>query len=131
KKITGFALDAAGNVTEGPLTLVEYVGTGQGTVAALAAGPDGLYFSELYEDSGDNGATASGARIFRVRYVGGDPADFNIDGNVDGADLGVWETNFGTTRNALRSHGDADGDGNVDGHDFLAWQRSFGTTTGE
>ena len=33
-------------------TLVEYAGTGRATVVGLAAGPDGLYFTELYRDEG-------------------------------------------------------------------------------
>lgn len=49
-----------------------------------------------------------------------DPADFNTDGFVDGTDLGIWETAFGTDAN-----GDADGDGDSDGADMLIWQRNF------
>ena len=37
---------------------MKYNGTGQATLAALAAGPDGLYFSDLYRDDGVGGATA-------------------------------------------------------------------------
>ncbi len=43
-------------------------------------------------------------------------ADFNQDGNVDAADLGVWQASFG-----VDAGGDADGDGDTDGADFLAW----------
>ena len=70
KRIVEFNIDASGNLVGGATPLVEYVGTGRGTIAGLAAGPDGLYFTELYEDSGGGGATAVGARLFRVRYVG-------------------------------------------------------------
>jgi len=49
------------------------------------------------------------------------PGDFNNDGEVDGADLTVWKTAFGTTAGA-----DADGDLDSDGQDFLAWQRNLG-----
>lgn len=48
------------------------------------------------------------------------PADFDLDGDVDDADLSIWETAFGV--NAL---GDANGDGHSDGSDFLAWQQQF------
>lgn len=69
KRIVEFAIDDSGGVVGPPVTLVEYVGTGRGTIAGLAAGPDGLYFTELYEDTGSLGATAAGARLFRVRFV--------------------------------------------------------------
>jgi autotransporter-associated beta strand protein len=49
------------------------------------------------------------------------PADFDVDGDVDAADFGAWQSNFGLAM-AARSEGDANGDGVVDGADFLAWQ---------
>ncbi|MCA9237355.1 MAG: PQQ-dependent sugar dehydrogenase [Planctomycetales bacterium] len=125
KRIVGFQLDAQGNVTSGPETLVEYVGMGRGTVVGLAAGPDGLYFTELYKDVDAVTPIDAGARVFRVRYIGGNSADFTGDGFVDGADLSVWETNFGAPSGASRTTGDADADHDVDGADFLLWQRSY------
>lgn len=52
-------------------------------------------------------------------------ADFDVDSDVDGADLSIWESNYGTSNTATYSQGDADGDRDVDGLDFLAWQRRF------
>ena len=49
-------------------------------------------------------------------------ADFDDDGDVDGADLAQWEGDFGV--NALS---DADDDGDSDGADLLAWQRQVGS----
>lgn len=49
-------------------------------------------------------------------------ADFNGDGQVNGADLAVWKAAFGPVGTAS-----ADGDGDSDGNDFLLWQRQFGT----
>jgi T5SS/PEP-CTERM-associated repeat protein len=49
-------------------------------------------------------------------------ADFDDDGDVDGADLLQWRGDFGA--NALS---DADADGDSDGADFLAWQRQLGS----
>lgn len=49
--------------------------------------------------------------------------DFDGDGDVDGADFVVWQTNFPTTSGATA--GDADGDDDVDGADFAVWQDSF------
>jgi hypothetical protein len=50
-------------------------------------------------------------------------ADFDEDGDVDGADLSQWQGDFGA--NALS---DADDDDDSDGHDFLAWQRQLGSS---
>jgi hypothetical protein len=60
-----------------------------------------------------------------VQYVTGGflSADFNQSGAVDGADLTIWQTAYGST-----SAGDADADGDTDGRDFLLWQRQFGTS---
>lgn len=58
--------------------------------------------------------------------VSGAPgADFNSDGSVDGDDLALWKTGFGTPTGAARADGDADADGDVDGADFLLWQRQY------
>lgn len=70
KRIVEFQLDAAGNVVAGPQTLVSYSGAGHSTVVALAAGPDGLYFSTLYPDDPSAGPIGTGAQILRVRYTG-------------------------------------------------------------
>jgi pectate lyase len=55
-----------------------------------------------------------------------DVADFNGDGDVDGADLANWRQGFGMTAGAGRTHGDADLDGDVDGNDYVVWQRRLG-----
>ncbi len=54
-------------------------------------------------------------------------ADFDSDGDVDGADLARWRTGFGAATGATRAAGDANGDGAVNGADFLTWQRQVGT----
>jgi glucose/arabinose dehydrogenase len=123
KRIVEFVLDDNGNRMSGPTTLVEYRGTGQGSVVGLAAGPDGLYFTELYEDSGNFGPTASGARIFRVRYVGQPTGDYDYNNQVDGGDFLAWQRSLGSATN-LR----ADGDRSllVGGGDLEVWQANFG-----
>lgn len=77
KRISEFTLDAQGNVVGGPTTLIEYGGSGKASVVALAAGPDGLYFSDFYKDQNYQTPIDRGARILRVRYVG--TADFTAD----------------------------------------------------
>ena len=51
-------------------------------------------------------------------------ADFDGDGDVDGADLTQWEGDFGRNANS-----DADLDGASNGSDLLAWQRQLGSGT--
>lgn len=52
------------------IPLIEYDGPGKATIAALAAGPDGLYFSSLYKDLDFDSAMDRGASIFRVTFLG-------------------------------------------------------------
>nr|MBA3482946.1 PEP-CTERM sorting domain-containing protein [Pirellulales bacterium] len=49
-------------------------------------------------------------------------ADFDMDGDVDGADLAQWKGDFG-----LNGDSDADADGDSDGTDFLMWQQQLGS----
>ena len=99
KRIVEFVVgdgDQADQLLSGPTTLVRYAGTGYATTAALAAGPDGLYFSDLYKDQDAASPTDPGARIFRVRVappantslpaVAGDP----LPGQTLTADPGTW-----------------------------------------
>ena len=79
KRILEFELDANGNVVGTPTALVEYVGTGRATVAGLIAGPDGLYFTELYKDQDVVTPIDAGARVFRVRFAPAGNGDFNGD----------------------------------------------------
>jgi len=67
KRIRELAFDASGNVVS-TRPFLEYSGTGYATVAALAAGPDGLYFSDLFPEQGS--PLAHGANVYRVRHVG-------------------------------------------------------------
>jgi hypothetical protein len=55
------------------------------------------------------------------------PGDFNLDGNVDGADFVVWAKFNGAT-NAVYTQGDADFDGNVDSDDYDIWFANYGDT---
>ena len=67
-------------------------------MVGLAAGPDGLYFTDLYKEN-DTVATNRGANVLRVRFVGLPPAG-NGDGlkseyfdNVDLTNLKFIRTN--------------------------------------
>jgi hypothetical protein len=50
-------------------------------------------------------------------------ADFDNDGDVDGADLVEWRAAYAAT-----AVGDADQDADSDGADFMIWQREVGVT---
>jgi hypothetical protein len=50
------------------------------------------------------------------------PADFELNGPVDGKDLRLWAPAFGAGIKA-----DADGDSDSDGADFLTWQQNMGS----
>lgn len=70
KRITEFGLDTDGALNQGPETLVEYTGVGHATAVGLAAGPDGLYFSDLYADPVDATPVDRGAHVYRISYCG-------------------------------------------------------------
>lgn len=59
--------------------------------------------------------------------VVGIPGDFNLDGQVDVADLSVWATGFGATDTYFQ-FGDADLNGQVDVADLSVWATHFGQT---
>ena len=47
--------------------------------------------------------------------------DYNLNGSLDGEDLSVWQSTYGSSTD-LRADGDADG--RITGNDFLVWQRN-------
>ena len=55
-----------------------------------------------------------------------DNADFDGDGDVDGADFLAWQGGYGATGNASLAEGDANGDGNVNDLDLAIWQNQYG-----
>ncbi len=126
KRISEFELDANGNVIGSPTTFVEYVGTGRASVVGLAAGPDGLYFTELYKDQNVVTPIDAGARVFRVRFAPAGNGDFNGDGFVNGADFIVWRKTLGATGLLPYSGADGDGDGSIDQNDYDVWRAHFG-----
>jgi glucose/arabinose dehydrogenase len=85
KRIVEFDPDpAAGDEIGGhPHDLVEYTGTGKATAVGLAAGPDGLYFTELYKDLDYTSPIEPGARLFRIRY--GSPVTPTLTGTAPGS----------------------------------------------
>jgi glucose/arabinose dehydrogenase len=70
KRIVEFDLAPDGDLVAGPTTLVEYTGIGHATAAGLAAGPGGLYFTDLYKDTEAETPIDRGAQVLLVRYCG-------------------------------------------------------------
>lgn len=70
KRISEILLDEDNQIIGAPTALVQYNGQGRSTVAGLAAGPAGLYFTTLYDDEDNEDPTTPGASVFRVVYTG-------------------------------------------------------------
>ncbi len=120
KRISEVVVGLDGTLESGPTGLLRYDGTGKATVAGIAAGPDGLYFTSLYRDFGYELPTDRGAGVFRVRWVGyadfllsmssGDPMRIELRDRSAVADAESWHWDFGdgTTsdaRNAVHRYG--------------------------
>ena len=54
-------------------------------------------------------------------------ADFDVDGDVDVADVMIWQRGFGLTGQVNNYNGDANGDGVVDEDDLVIWKLQLGT----
>ena len=87
--------------------------------------------------AGTYGSTASGATFQNDEYFSGagvinlvptavaDDADFNGDGEIDGADFLVWQRGLGA---GTQSTGDANHNSMVDGADLDIWKTQLGTS---
>lgn len=113
KSIVEFRLDPTGNVLQGPDVLAYYNGTGKASAVGLAAGPDGLYFTDLYKDQGAVTPIDPGANVLRLRYrgfanfaasvtSGAAPLFVNFSdlSDVPGATSWLWEFGDGTSSTA-------------------------------
>ncbi len=123
KRVVEFVISPAGDVVSGPITLAEYTGAGRATAVGLAAGPDGLYFTDLYKDLNAQSPIERGANILRIRYVGtggGDcgmcMADYNEDGRLNPDDLSDFIGAYFSTPPGPRT--DLNGDGFIDPDDL-------------
>ncbi len=99
KRITEWVLDANGDLVSGPTEFVSYNGSGKATVVALAAGPDGLYFSDFYKDQDYQSPIDRGSNILRVRFVGS--ADFTADVTSGQPPLSVQFTDTSTVNEPI------------------------------
>ena len=56
--------------------------------------------------------------------------DYDLDGEVGGADFLAWQRGFGATgAAATRAQGNADGDSDVDGADLTQWTENYGASS--
>jgi hypothetical protein len=92
-------------------------------IDALLAATRGGSIDPLFDLNDDATVDAYDVQtLFDIR--GTQLGDANLDGLVNGADLILWQENYGTSGGW--ANGDFNGDATVDGHDFLIWQLHFG-----
>ena len=72
KKISEWRIAPNGSLQAAPVDFVRYDGPGRSSVIGLAAGHDGLYFTDLYNELGSN-PIADGGRILAASYIGEEP----------------------------------------------------------
>jgi hypothetical protein len=93
-------------------TVGSLIGTFASTNFSLAPLTAGLTWNVAY---------ANNSVVLSVTGTPTFTADFDHNGQVNGADLTTWKQSFGG------AGADANGDGKSDGADFLIWQRQFGS----
>jgi glucose/arabinose dehydrogenase len=94
KEIVEFTLDANGDLVAGPTPFIQYNGSGKASCVGLAAGPDGLYFTDFYKDVGYTSPIDPGANVLRIKYVG--QVAFAADATAGPAPLTVHFTDLST-----------------------------------
>ncbi|WP_172992032.1 autotransporter-associated beta strand repeat-containing protein [Lacipirellula parvula] len=119
------------------LSLGAYVPAGTETFTLINNTGNGA-ISGAFGNYAQGAAVDLAGKTFYINYMGGtgndvvlsatqpgtEDADFDNDGDVDGADFLTWQRNFGTAGD--NAHGNANGDGTVDGLDLAVWRNQFG-----
>lgn len=103
KRLTLFRFAEDGSTASAePIAI--YEGAGRGTAAAVAAGPGGIYFSDLYRDYGAASPLDSGSSIFRIRQAGSarflvrmtdDPMTVEVEDRSNLRNVSSWQWMFG------------------------------------
>jgi len=96
---------------------------------AIDAGDTSIVFNSAeFDQRGAPFVRVGGGRIDIGAYevqTAADSADFDSDGDIDGADFLAWQRGFGTA-SANPADGDANNDNNVDGADLSIWETQYG-----
>jgi hypothetical protein len=102
--------------------------TGTGTLDNAGSGPiNWIGFQHYGSESDDFFPTDFYIRSLEVSSPAPpSDADFDNDGDVDGADFLRWQRGVGTA-GATNAQGNADGDSDVDGEDLAIWKQRFGS----
>jgi autotransporter-associated beta strand protein len=96
--------------------------TASSVAGTFAGSPNGARV--LTTEGGSFQVTYASNNVKLGNYLAPIASDFDRDGTVDAADLGVW--NMAMAAGTIA--GDANGDGQTDGSDFLLWQRQLGSS---
>jgi len=99
----------------------------------LALGPrlaNGSWVLIGVVDDGNSGSSdadpVSNNTVVAFTATANPSADFDADGDVDGADFLRWQRGLGKTIGATHTEGDADRDGDVDAADLPRWKTTYG-----
>jgi phospholipase/lecithinase/hemolysin len=107
------------NVTDAAAPGLEPGDSSYNTSLIAANASQYLFWDDLHPTATVHSILAARA----LALVDGVPGDFDADAAINGADLALWQTNYGAAENATRAMGDANNDQAIDGADFLIWQR--------
>ncbi|MBX3432053.1 MAG: hypothetical protein KF847_01770 [Pirellulales bacterium] len=100
-------------------------GDGFTNAADVAAIYAGLGQNDWLRDlDADGVVTVADVETMVARILGANPADFKLNGLVDGGDFLAWQRGFGG--GTQFAQGDASFDGAVDGADLAIWQAQYG-----
>jgi autotransporter-associated beta strand protein len=119
------------------LSLGAFVPTGSETFTLINNTGNGA-INGAFGNYAQGAAVDLAGKTFYINYMGGtgndvvlsatqpgtEDADFDNDGDVDGADFLTWQRNYGTAGD--HTHGNANGDGVIDGLDLAVWRNQFG-----
>ena len=99
-----------GDPTEGALHFYNWL---------IPDAPDSSVWLQVRQDNDQQTDWYDESEAFSILAAG----DFNGSGQVDGADLQIWEAALGNSSGVVHGDGDANLDGLVDARDYLIWQR--------
>jgi len=122
------------DLTATPLDNPAAAFTGSGILLNPGAGPidwiEFMHYGRPTPDPPDPNAFDTDFFIRSLEVTGSGTvasADFDADGDIDGADFLRWQRGLGATGGAATlANGNADGDADVDAADLVIWKQQFG-----